>query len=91
MPCSLEPCENGGSCHNSTDYLSYTCDCPWNYTNYDCEMFIACSSAPCMNAGECVDYLDTDFDYRMVFIKCHVKYDSYLGAETQKSRFKTSF
>ena len=35
--CSVAPCQNGGTCVNSADGLSYTCTCAAGYTGTNCE------------------------------------------------------
>ena len=53
-----EPCFNNGSCSNSMDFLSYTCDCGIDFTGDYCETRIPCSLDPCLNEGVCVDSAD---------------------------------
>ena len=58
--CLSNPCQNNGTCTDSADYLSYTCDCIWDgpdklYTGVNCETHVPapCASTPCQNNGTC--------------------------------------
>ena len=55
---SDSPCQNNATCHNSADYLTYTCDCTDQYTGLNCETFIQCTGEPCQNGAPCTDSAD---------------------------------
>ncbi|KAL4239474.1 hypothetical protein ACF0H5_000289 [Mactra antiquata] len=55
FPCDVNSCVNG-SCVDSDDGLSYTCNCEDGYTGSLCQHNIdECSSNPCQNGGICLD------------------------------------
>ncbi|CAM9464932.1 unnamed protein product, partial [Chrysoparadoxa australica] len=53
--CDANPCNNGGTCTNTSG--SYTCACAVGFTGTNCETDIdeCSSSAPCNNGGTCVN------------------------------------
>lgn len=59
--CEGSPCENGGSCINDQENLTFKCECPELYTGSRCEFLDACvvyanangGASPCVN-GNCV-------------------------------------
>ena len=53
-PCQPNPCTNGGTC-NAQNTTSYTCTCPPDFTDTNCETQIDdCVGVECGN-GTCVD------------------------------------
>ncbi|XP_072844714.2 neurogenic locus notch homolog protein 4 [Pogona vitticeps] len=51
-----DPCEHGGSCHNTLG--SFSCRCPEGYTGSRCESNVnECLSQPCHNGASCLDLL----------------------------------
>ncbi|XP_015263302.1 PREDICTED: neurogenic locus notch homolog protein 4, partial [Gekko japonicus] len=51
------PCEHGGSCHNTPG--SFACHCLNGYTGSRCESDLnECLSQPCHNGASCLDLLD---------------------------------
>ncbi|CAJ0585009.1 unnamed protein product, partial [Mesorhabditis spiculigera] len=56
-PCDPNPCQNGGSCSNGTDF-TYGCSCPAGYTGTTCQTKIKCSSSPCQYGSVCIDSAD---------------------------------
>ena len=50
LPCSSNPCQNGGSCNDLG--CDYSCSCPAGYYGMHCE-FTPCTSNPCQNGGAC--------------------------------------
>ncbi|NP_001030147.1 slit homolog 1b precursor [Danio rerio] len=52
-PCSSNPCQNQGRCHNDPLH-QYKCSCPQGYKGRNCELSIsACEANPCVNGGTC--------------------------------------
>nr|XP_054764191.1 uncharacterized protein LOC129270881 isoform X1 [Lytechinus pictus] len=39
-PCTLSPCQNGGTCTNTDDGSSYVCTCPQSFTDVNCNTVI---------------------------------------------------
>ena len=59
-PCSLDPCDNGATCQDTTD--GFTCECVPGYTGALCEIEInECAEDPCLNGGTCIDFIN-DFE-----------------------------
>jgi hypothetical protein len=56
--CNPNPCKNGASC-NKIGYLDYSCSCSTtcgsSYAGKNCEISNFCSSAPCLNGGQCIN------------------------------------
>nr|XP_054770190.1 neurogenic locus notch homolog protein 1-like isoform X2 [Lytechinus pictus] len=51
-PCTLSPCQNGGTCSSSNGV--YQCTCPDTHEGTNCETEIdQCLSSPCQNGGTC--------------------------------------
>ena len=58
-PCSLDPCQNGGTCVGSFDN-SYVCSCLPGFTGKNCDVDInECHSSPCRNGGRCIDNVNS--------------------------------
>ena len=56
--CSLTPCENNGTCIETTDSVGYACECTADYTGSNCSIVIEtpiCSLTPCENNGTCIE------------------------------------
>ena len=59
--CEEGPCQNGGTCTNDQENLTFKCECPELYTGTRCEFLDACvvyanannGNSPCAN-GDCV-------------------------------------
>lgn len=52
--CVLNPCRNGGTCHDFTN--EYQCVCPPGYIGKHCEEnYDDCKTRPCANGGVCAD------------------------------------
>ena len=45
---TLDPCQNSGNCVDSSDNLSYTCECTTFWTGTDCEIPKTCAHDPCI-------------------------------------------
>ena len=57
-PCDSNPCLHGSTClpHSAANY---TCTCSSGFTGTRCEININdCISDPCMNGGQCTDWID---------------------------------
>ncbi|XP_071493021.1 uncharacterized protein [Diadema antillarum] len=55
QPCQYQPCRNGGTCSESADGLSWSCDCPEMYQGALCERLVDhCQGSPCQAGGSCV-------------------------------------
>ncbi|GIY17952.1 hypothetical protein CEXT_95801 [Caerostris extrusa] len=58
-PCSLDPCQNGGKCQNSSQ-VDYVCKCIPGYAGKQCEIDIdECASSPCKHGATCRDGINT--------------------------------
>ncbi|XP_067127042.1 adhesion G protein-coupled receptor E2-like isoform X2 [Centruroides vittatus] len=53
-PCSLNPCENYGTCRNISDSM-YECQCASGFSGNSCNIFNPCAirPSPCQNNGKC--------------------------------------
>ena len=67
--CDFGPCQNGGTCVNSQDFQSYTCNCLIEYTGSSCEVPIPClvnGIIDCGVAGVC----ENQPDYSDYYCEC---------------------
>ncbi|XP_077981950.1 uncharacterized protein LOC144436956 [Glandiceps talaboti] len=76
-PCSVNPCENGGTCRAVIGQLSaYTCQCLPCFEGPHCETLIdMCSSNPCQNSGVCKSDAATCQTYTCECKDCYEGFD----------------
>lgn len=52
-PCWSNPCQNNGTCVNSS--TNYVCQCALPYGGTNCDLMInICTPNPCLNNGKCI-------------------------------------
>ncbi|XP_051979759.1 slit homolog 1 protein-like isoform X2 [Xyrauchen texanus] len=70
-PCSSNPCQNEGRCHNDPVHL-FKCTCPQGYKGKSCEVLVnACERNPCVNGGTCY----SEEDRKGFSCSCPLGYD----------------
>lgn len=79
LPCDTNPCQNGGTCSETQDFLSYTCTCAHEFTGTNCDQTQAPGTA------------DEEYSFHFDNSNINATLEFLLGDNNQVLRETTSY